>query len=167
MDNQLKLFDMAITQPEYVVKFGRTHHMYVENRFKDHILLKDYDLEITFSQKMTPEQADLVESEYLQKYPKILYDFDFNYNEPVNGQDEMRFIDKGVINKILSELYDRKENEWPSEFEENQLLHKFYFVTFFLKGSKSHTQWKKRSEDAERKAFFKKKKESERANKKK
>jgi hypothetical protein len=161
MDHQLKLFDMQIKQPEYIVKFGKTSYMNVEYRFSDHELLKDYDLEVTFSHKMTEEQADSVESEYLQKYPKILYDFEFNYDHRIDGEDEMRFIDKGVINKIIQELYERKKNQWSQKLDETVVPHKFYFVTFYLKGSKAHRDWKKRVVINEQKKLEEKNKEAQ------
>jgi len=149
MHNQTKLFYMIIKQPDVLVKFGKTSHMNVEYRFKDHILLEDYDLEVTFSQKMTPEEADKTETLYLQKYPKQLYEFETNYDYLIDGEDEIRFMDKGVINKVIQELYEYRTNDWAKRFkylgdDETIPKMKFYFVTFFKKGSKSHTQWQKR-----------------------
>lgn len=152
MINQSKLFQMSIKQPDVIVKFGKTTYMNVEYRFSNHTLLQEYDLEVTFSQKMSPEEADRTESEYLQKYPKQLYEFETNYEDLVDGEDEMRFMDKGVINKVIQELYDKRKNDWSKRFkhlndEDNTSPKmKFYFVTFFRKGSKSHSQWQKRVE---------------------
>ena len=66
---------MTIKNPPVISKFGITTEFNVENRFKDHPLLEQYDLKVIFSGWFPKEEANEIENEFLQRYPKIKYNF--------------------------------------------------------------------------------------------
>jgi hypothetical protein len=126
---------MIINNPPVISKFGITSMFNVEDRFKDHELLKEYNLRVVFSHWFTKEEANELENKYLQTYPKINYDFDLDNFVNLDGRSEMRYIDEGIVNKIRSELYDLKQNSDSFQVlkEKKQHIMKFYFVQFIKK----------------------------------
>jgi len=125
---------MKIKNPPVISKFGITTKFKVEDRFKDHPLLEKYDLQVIFSGWFTKEDADEIENEFLQRYPKIKYDFEVGGIETIDGHSEMRYIDEAIVNKIRKELYDlRGDNTFNSIKERKQYAVKLYFVQFIRK----------------------------------
>jgi len=125
---------MKIKNPPVISKFGITTKFKVEDRFKDHPLLEKYDLQVIFSGWFTKEDADEIENEFLQRYPKIKYDFEMDGIETIDGHSEMRYIDEAIVNKIRKELYDlRGDNTFKSIKEQKQFAVKVYFVQFVKK----------------------------------
>ena len=125
---------MKIKNPPVISKFGITTKFKVEDRFKDHPLLEKYDLQVIFSGWFTKEDADEIENEFLQRYPKIKYDFEVDGIETIDGHSEMRYIDEAIVNKIRKELYDlRGDNTFNSIKEQKQYAVKLYFVQFIRK----------------------------------
>jgi len=126
---------MKIVNPPIISKFGITSMFNVEDRFKDHELLKEYNLQVIFSHWFTKDQANGLENKYLQTYPKINYDFDLDNFVNLDGISEMRYIDEGIVNKIRNELYDLKQNSDSFQMlkEKKQYTMKFYFVQFIRK----------------------------------
>jgi len=125
---------MKIKNPPVISKFGITTKFKVEDRFKDHPLLEKYDLQVIFSGWFTKEDADEIENEFLQRYPKIKYDFEVDGIETIDGHSEMRYIDEAIVNKIRKELYDlRGDNTFNSIKERKQYAVKLYFVQFIRK----------------------------------
>ena len=125
---------MKIKNPPVISKFGITTKFKVEDRFKDHPLLEKYDLQVIFSGWFTKEDANEIENEFLQRYPKIKYDFEVDGIETIDGHSEMRYIDEAIVNKIRKELYDlRGDNTFNSIKEQKQYAVKLYFVQFIRK----------------------------------
>ena len=125
---------MKIKNPPVISKFGITTKFRVEDRFKDHPLLEKYDLQVIFSGWFTKEEANELENEFLQRYPKIKYDFEVEGIETIDGHSEMRYIDEAIVNKIRRELYDlRGDNTFNSIKERKQYAVKLYFVQFIRK----------------------------------
>jgi hypothetical protein len=125
---------MKIKNPPVISKFGITTKFKVEDRFKDHPLLEKYDLQVIFSGWFTKEDANEIENEFLQRYPKIKYDFEVDGIETIDGHSEMRYIDEAIVNKIRKELYDlRGDNTFKSIKEQKQFAVKVYFVQFVKK----------------------------------
>jgi hypothetical protein len=125
---------MKIKNPPVISKFGITTKFKVEDRFKDHPLLEKYDLQVIFSGWFTKEDANEIENEFLQRYPKIKYDFEVDGIETIDGHSEMRYIDEAIVNKIRKELYDlRGDNTFNSIKERKQYAVKLYFVQFIRK----------------------------------
>jgi len=121
-----------MTDPRVIYKFGKTKSYDVVDRFKDHELLKYYDIKPVFSQFLTEQEADRWETEYLQKYPKWDYDFDLSFNPKVDGITEMRCIDEAVVNKIRTDLYNKK-SKLETGKRGRECNTKFYFVKFVKK----------------------------------
>ena len=126
---------MKIKNPPVISKFGITSMFNVEDRFKNHELLKEYDLRVIFSHWFIKEKANELENKYLQTYPKINYDFDLDNFVNLDGISEMRYIDESIVNKIRSELYNLKQNSdsFQALKEKKQYAVKFYFVQFIKK----------------------------------
>ncbi len=125
---------MTIKNPPVISKFGITTEFKVENRFKDHPLLEQYDLKVIFSGWFPKEEANEIENEFLQRYPKIKYNFTVNGLDEIDGHSEMRYIDEAIVNKIRTELYDlRGDNTFKSIKERKQFAVKLYFVQFVRK----------------------------------
>ena len=125
---------MKIKNPPVISKFGITTEFKVEDRFKDHPLLEKYDLQVIFSGWFTKEDANELENEFLQRYPKIKYDFEVDGIETIDGRSEMRYIDEAIVNKIKKELYNlRGDNTFKSIKEQKQFAVKLYFVQFIRK----------------------------------
>jgi hypothetical protein len=125
---------MKIKNPPVISKFGITTEFNVEDRFKDHPLLEKYNLQVIFSGWFTKEDADEIENEFLQRYPRIKYDFEMDGIETIDGHSEMRYIDEAIVNKIRKELYDlRGDNTFKSIKEQKQFAVKVYFVQFVKK----------------------------------
>lgn len=118
--------------PQVIYKFGKTKNYDVVNRFKDHSLLKHYNIQPIFSQFLTEAEADQWENEYLQKYPKWDYDFELDTDEVIDGITEMRCIDEGIVNKIRQDLYDKKA-KLQTGTRDKSCNTKFYFVKFTKK----------------------------------
>ena len=125
---------MKIKNPPVISKFGITTEFKVEDRFKDHPLLKKYDLQVIFSGWFPKEEANELENEFLQRYPKIKYDFEVDGIETIDGHSEMRYIDEAIVNKIKKELYNlRGDNTFKSIKEQKRFAVKLYFVQFIRK----------------------------------
>ena len=125
---------MIIKNPPVISKFGITTEFNVEDRFKDHPLLEYYKLKVIFSGWFTKEEANDIENEFLQRYPRIKYDFTVDGIDKIDGHSEMRYIDEAIVNKIRSELYDLKgDNTFKSIKEQKQFAVKLYFVQFIRK----------------------------------
>lgn len=125
---------MKIKNPPVISKFGITTEFNIEDRFKDHPLLEKYNLQVIFSGWFSKEEANELENEFLQKYPKIKYDFEVDGIETIDGHSEMRYIDEAIVNKIRKELYDlRGDNTFKSIKERKQYAVKLYFVQFVKK----------------------------------
>lgn len=125
---------MKIKNPPIISKFGITTEFNVEDRFKDHPLLEKYDLQVIFSGWFPKDEANEIENEFLQRYPKIKYDFEVDGIEKIDGHSEMRYIDEAIVNKIRKELYDlRGDNTFKSIKERKQFAVKLYFVQFTRK----------------------------------
>ena len=125
---------MKIKNPPVISKFGITTKFNIEDRFKDHPLLEKYNLQVIFSGWFTKEDANEIENEFLQRYPKIKYDFEVDGIETIDGHSEMRYIDEAIVNKIRKELYDlRGDNTFNSIKERKQYAVKLYFVQFIRK----------------------------------
>jgi hypothetical protein len=125
---------MKIKNPPVISKFGITTKFNIEDRFKDHPLLEKYNLQVIFSGWFTKEDANEIENEFLQRYPKIKYDFEVDGIETIDGHSEMRYIDEAIVNKIRKELYDlRGDNTFNSIKERKQFAVKLYFVQFIRK----------------------------------
>ena len=125
---------MKIKNPPIISKFGITTEFNVEDRFKDHPLLEKYDLQIIFSGWFPKDEANEIENEFLQRYPRIKYDFEVDGIETIDGHSEMRYIDEAIVNKIRKELYDlRGDNTFKSIKEQKQFAVKVYFVQFVKK----------------------------------
>ena len=125
---------MTIKNPPVISKFGITTEFNVEDRFKDHPLLEQYDLKVIFSGWFPKEEANEIENEFLQRYPKIKYNFTVNGLDEIDGHSEMRYIDEAIVNKIRTELYDlRGDNTFKSIKERKQFAVKLYFVQFVRK----------------------------------
>lgn len=125
---------MKIKNPPVISKFGITSEFNVEDRFKDHPLLDQYKLKVIFSGWFSKDRANDLENEFLQKYPKIKYDFELDGFDKVDGISEMRYIDEAVVNKIRVELYNKRgNNTFQSIKEQRQYAVKFYFVQFIKK----------------------------------
>ena len=125
---------MKIKNPPVISKFGITTEFKVEDRFKDHPLLEKYDLQVIFSGWFTKEDANELENEFLQRYPKIKYDFEVDGIETIDGRSEMRYIDEAIVNKIKKELYNlRGDNTFKSIKEQKRFAVKLYFVQFVRK----------------------------------
>lgn len=125
---------MKIKNPPVISKFGITTEFNVEDRFKDHPLLEKYDLQVIFSGWFPKDEANEIENEFLQRYPRIKYDFEVDGIETIDGHSEMRYIDEAIVNKIRKELYDlRGDNTFKSIKEQKQFAVKVYFVQFVRK----------------------------------
>jgi hypothetical protein len=125
---------MKIKNPPVISKFGITTEFNVEDRFKDHPLLEKYNLQVIFSGWFPKDEANEIENEFLQRYPRIKYDFEMNGIETIDGHSEMRYIDEAIVNKIRKELYDlRGDNTFKSIKEQKQFAVKVYFVQFVKK----------------------------------
>ena len=125
---------MKIKNPPVISKFGMTSEFNVEDRFKDHPLLEHYNLKVIFSGWFSKDEANELENEFLQKYPRINYDFELDGIDKIDGHSEMRYIDEAVVNKIRSELYDLKgDNTFKSIKEQKQFAVKLYFIQFVRK----------------------------------
>jgi len=125
---------MTIKNPPVISKFGITTKFKVEDRFKDHPLLEQYDLKVIFSGWFSKEEAYEIENEFLQRYPKIKYNFTVNGFDKIDGHSEMRYIDEAIVNKIKKELYDlRGDNTFSSIKEQKQFAVKLYFIQFVRK----------------------------------
>jgi len=125
---------MTIKNPPVISKFGITNKFKVEDRFKDHPLLEQYDLKVIFSGWFSKEEAYEIENEFLQRYPKIKYNFTVNGFDKIDGHSEMRYIDEAIVNKIKKELYDlRGDNTFSSIKEQKQFAVKLYFIQFVRK----------------------------------
>ena len=125
---------MKIKNPPVISKFGITTKFKVEDRFENHPLLEKYNLQVIFSGWFPKEEANELENEFLQRYPKIKYDFEVDGIETIDGHSEMRYIDEAIVNKIRRELYDlRGDNTFRSIKEQKQFAVKLYFVQFIRK----------------------------------
>jgi hypothetical protein len=125
---------MKIKNPPVISKFGITTEFNVEDRFKDHPLLEKYNLQVIFSGWFPKDEANEIENEFLQRYPRIKYDFEMDGIETIDGHSEMRYIDEAIVNKIRKELYDlRGDNTFKSIKEQKQFAVKVYFVQFVKK----------------------------------
>ena len=125
---------MVIKNPPVISKFGITTEFNIKDRFKDHPLLEQYDLKVIFSGWFTKEEANDIENEFLQRYPRIKYDFTVDGIDEINGHSEVRYIDEAIVNKIRKELYDlRGDNTFKSIKERKQFAVKLYFVQFVRK----------------------------------
>jgi|694.fasta_scaffold00835_36 hypothetical protein len=125
---------MKIKNPPVISKFGITTEFNVEDRFKDHPLLEKYNLQVIFSGWFPKDEANEIENEFLQRYPRIKYDFEMDGIETIDGHSEMRYIDEAIVNKIRKELYDlRGDNTFKSIKEQKQFAVKVYFVQFAKK----------------------------------
>ena len=125
---------MKIKNPPVISKFGITTEFNVEDRFKDHPLLEKYNLQVILSGWFPKDEANEIENEFLQRYPRIKYDFEMDGIETIDGHSEMRYIDEAIVNKIRKELYDlRGDNTFKSIKEQKQFAVKVYFVQFVKK----------------------------------
>jgi hypothetical protein len=125
---------MKIKNPPVISKFGITTEFNVEDRFKDHPLLEKYNLQVIFSGWFPKDEANEIENEFLQRYPRIKYDFEMDGIETIDGHSEMRYIDEAIVNKIRKELYDlRGDNTFKSIKEQKQFAVKVYFIQFVKK----------------------------------
>ena len=179
MSEQITLFQQdAIVDPDVIDKVGVTKHFNVDNRFRNHILNKDYYIFTEFSDLFLAAEAHRLENEWHQKYRSSIYDFTLalQETEEIDGITEMRAFAKPIRNKIVPDFmkkrkqfgwaaqtkmlkeryfmdsngnWDESLNKNPDPFAEYPYYcYKLYVVVFAKKGTKAGEEIKKRKEKA-------------------